>query len=575
MQIRQLKISAFRGIATLEWNTGHRFCCLIGPGDCGKSTVLDGVEAVLSPRWFTFAEADFYRCDTTRPIVIEVTVGELSKPLKSDERFGLYIRGWTAAGELRDEPEDDDEPVLTVRLTVDATMEPVWELICDRVSEPRTLSNRDRALFGVVRLAGDDSRHLAWGQGSVLARMTGETDEAADRLAEAYRTVRASTKLEEIKQLADAAGAAERHAKTLGAYVEAAYLPGLELGRSGLSSGSIALHDGSVPLRLAGLGTRRLATLGVQKCGITEGAIVLIDEVEHGLEPHRIIGVISQLHADQKRSQEEHKPLGQVLLTTHSDVALAEAGVAALRVVNAQRPDRKVTINVPSPPAPIHALMRFAPRSFFARRIVAAEGNTELGMLLGLRREWPRRHAGIPVEQLGVAIVDGNGDQAPELVLGLAALGYTTVLYRDSDKALAPDVQARLAAAGISTIEYGHGLNTEKALFSAASDDSVQALLEYARAERGSDSIDQSINACIPDLRMEALRRPFAVWSLVGPLDGAALRDVLAEIARRKKWFKDQRIARDLAPIMERILREAPASPLAQVLARIEAWAYA
>jgi hypothetical protein len=61
----------------------------------------------------------------------------------------------------------------------------------------------------------------------------------------------------------------------------------------------------------------------------------------------------------------------------------------------------------------------------------------------------------------------------------------------------------------------------------------------------------------------------------VGRLDGAALRDALAEVARRKKWFKDQRIARGLVPITERILQEAPASPLAQVLARIEAWAYA
>lgn len=575
MQIRQLKISAFRGISFLEWTTTQPFCCLIGPGDCGKSTVLDAIEAVLSPRWFTFMEPDFYKCDTTHPIVIEVTVGELSKALKSDERFGLFIRGWTAAGDLRDEPEGDDEPVLTVRLTVDATLEPVWEVICDRASEPRTLSNRDRALFGVVRLAGNDARHLAWGQGSVLSRMTGETDEAANRLAEAYRTVRASTKLGEIKELADAASAAETHAKSLGAYVEATYLPDLELGRSGLSSGSIALHDGSVPLRLAGLGTRRLATLGVQKSGINEGAIVLIDEVEHGLEPHRIIGVIAQLHADQKKSQEKHNPVGQVLLTTHSDVALAEAGAEALRVVNTLRPVRNVEIKAPSPLAPIHALMRFAPRSFFARRIIGTEGNTELGMLLGLRGQWSRRHAGIPVEQLGVAIVDGNGDQAPELVLGLAALGYVTTLYRDSDKALAPEVQAQLACAGIATIEYGNGLNTEQALFSAASDDSVQALLDFVRTEKGTDSIDQSIKSLIPDLDMNTVRAAFAAWNLVGQLDGAALRDALADIAHRKKWFKDQRIARGLAPIVERIVKEAPASPLALTLSRVEAWAYA
>lgn len=105
---------------------------MIGSGDSGKSTILDAIEAALSSRWFAFTESDFLGCETSSSIIIEATVGELSRSLKSDERFGLYIRGWTRLGDLRDEPEDDDEPVLTVRLTVDATMEPVWELICER-----------------------------------------------------------------------------------------------------------------------------------------------------------------------------------------------------------------------------------------------------------------------------------------------------------------------------------------------------------------------------------------------------------------------------------------------------------
>ena len=78
--------------------------------------------------------------------------------------------------------------------------------------------------------------------------------------------------MDEIESLATVAKAAEKFAKGLGAYVEAGYTPGLELGRSGLSSGSIALHDQGVPLRLAGLGTRRLATLAIQKSAISEGA---------------------------------------------------------------------------------------------------------------------------------------------------------------------------------------------------------------------------------------------------------------------------------------------------------------
>lgn len=575
MQIRQLKVSNFRGISALVWKPGSPFCCLIGAGDSGKSTLLDTVEAALSSRWFSFTEPDFLNCDTSNSIVIEATVGELSRALKSDERLGLYIRGWTTAGELRDEPVDDDEPVLTVRLTVDATMEPTWELVCDRVEDPRTLSNRDRALFGLVRLAGEDARHLAWGQGSVLARLTGDNKEAAARLAEAYRAARASANLGEIESLADAAALAERFAKGLGAYVEGAYEPGLELGRSGLSSGSIALHDSGVPLRLAGLGTRRLATLAIQKSAIAEGAIVLIDEIEHGLEPHRIIGAIAQLKADQAKALEQRKPTGQILMTTHSDVALGEAGAESLRVVQTARPGRATLIGRPNSPDPIRPLMRFTPRALFARRILVSEGNTELGMLLGLREGWPARHGGRPIEQLGAAIADGNGEQASSLALALAGLGYPTAMFRDSDTVLAPATVAALAAAGVPVFEYGGSLNTEQAIFTAASDELVQALLVYAREERGDAVVDDNLNIRIPDLGLELIRGDFGNWFLLSELNDAQLRKAVAEVAARKKWFKDQRIGRGLAPLVARVAAENAACPLATTLGQVEAWLYA
>lgn len=575
MQIRQLNVSNFRGISTLDWKPGSPFCCFIGAGDSGKSTLLDAVEATLSSRWFSFTEPDFLNCDTSNSIVIEATVGELSRALKSDERLGLYIRGWTMAGELRDEPEDDDEPVLTVRLTVDATMEPTWELVCDRVEDSRTLSNRDRALFGLVRLAGEDARHLAWGQGSVLARLTGDSKEAAARLAEAYRTARASANLGEIESLADAAALAERFAKGLGAYVVGAYEPGLELGRSGLSSGSIALHDSGVPLRLAGLGTRRLATLAIQKSAIAEGAIVLIDEIEHGLEPHRIIGAIAQLKADQAKALEQRKPTGQILMTTHSDVALGEAGAESLRVVQAARPGRATLIGRPSSPDPIRPLMRFTPRALFARRILVSEGNTELGMLLGLREGWPSRHGGRPIEQLGAAIADGNGEQASSLALALAGLGYPTAMFRDSDTVLAPGTVVALAAAGVPVFEYGGSLNTEQAIFAAASDELVQALLVFARAERGDAVVDDNLNIRMPDLGIELIRGDFGNWFLLSELNDAQLRVAIAEVAARKKWFKDQRIGRGLAPLVARVAAANAASPLATTLGKVEAWLYA
>lgn len=576
MQIRQLKANNFRGISHLDWKPGQNFCCLIGPGDTGKSTILDAIEAALSPRWVFFTEPDFLNCSTVNSILIEVTVGELSKSLKSDERFGLYIRGWTTAGDLRDEPEDDDEPVLTVRITVDATMEPVWELVCDRVEAPRTLSNRDRALFGLVRLVGEDARHLTWGQGSVLSRLTGDTDEAAAHLAEAYRTARASANLNQIEALSNTAKLAETFAKNLGAYVNNVYIPDLELGRSGLSSGSIALHDGSVPLRLAGLGTRRLATLAIQKSAINEGAIILIDEIEHGLEPHRIIGAIAHLKADQTEASSKGQPTGQVFITTHSDVALAEAGGDSLWVVQTKRHESSDTVILkPSCPNSIRILMRFTPRALFARRVLIMEGNTEIGLLLGIRENWPLLHGGKPIEQLGSAIADGNGAQAYSMALALNKLGYVTAIYRDSDKALSVENITELKTGGIAVFEYGSNLNTEQAIFSAASDNMVQDLLNYARREKGDNSVDTCLNNKLDTLPISVIRGNFSGWGNTCGLNGLQLREAIADVASKNKWFKDQHRARGLASMVWAIICDKPDSPIAMTLKQAEDWLYA
>ena len=574
MQIRQLTIRNFRGISSLDWKPGNPFCCLIGPGDSGKSTILDATEAVLSSKWFSFSEADFLKCETSAEISIEATVGELSRSLKSDERYGLYIRGWTASGDLRDEPEDDDEPVLTVRLSVDASLEPSWELVCDRIADPRPLSNRDRAHFGLVRLAGDDARQLSWAQGSVLSRLTGDSAGASARLAQAYKAARESAKLHEIESLAQAAAAAEEFAKGLGAYVENGYEPGLELGRSGLSSGSIALLDDGVPLRLAGLGTRRLATLALQKSAISEGAIILIDEIEHGLEPHRIIGAIAQLKSDQSTAAAARKPTGQVLITTHSDVALGEAGAVGLFVCHRERPSMVAKLRCPGSPDTIKGLLRYAPRALFARKILVCEGMTEVGMMLGLREFWPTRHDGKPVEQLGGAITDGNGGQTQSIATELAALGFPVAVFRDSDVPFTPDQSAKIAAACIPIFEYGASLNTEQAIFLAASDDNVQRLLDHAREERGDGAVDDNVVAKIFGIDRNTVREHFGIWPLVGECDESSLRPELSKLSGEKKWFKDQKIGSGLAPIVWDIVADEPESPLAKTLLAVENWLY-
>src|SRR4051812_20914285 len=121
MQIREITIRNLRGIEQLTWQPNSSFVCLIGRGDVGKSTVLDAIELALSPRAPAITDTDFLAGDTSKQIEVLVTVGELPEDALEDNRFGLHLRGWQKTGALRDEPQNDDEPVVTVRVTVDAS----------------------------------------------------------------------------------------------------------------------------------------------------------------------------------------------------------------------------------------------------------------------------------------------------------------------------------------------------------------------------------------------------------------------------------------------------------------------
>ena len=94
MRIYHLQVQHFRGIEHLDWKVRGNLVCLVGPGDSTKSTVLDAIELALLPRWNqSFDDTDFYATDTSKPISITVTVGDLPKKFMDEEEFGLELRG--------------------------------------------------------------------------------------------------------------------------------------------------------------------------------------------------------------------------------------------------------------------------------------------------------------------------------------------------------------------------------------------------------------------------------------------------------------------------------------------------
>lgn len=133
-QIRHIAIENFRCIEKLDWHPCAGVNCLIGPGDAGKSSILDAIDLCLGARrTVQFTDADFYGLDVTAPVVITITIGDLSDALKSMDTYGAYVRSFDPTTKtIDDEPEAGKETVLSVRLQIGSDLDPVWSLVSDR-----------------------------------------------------------------------------------------------------------------------------------------------------------------------------------------------------------------------------------------------------------------------------------------------------------------------------------------------------------------------------------------------------------------------------------------------------------
>jgi putative ATP-dependent endonuclease of OLD family len=74
---------------------------------------------------------------------------------------------------------------------------------------------------------------------------------------------------------------------------------------------------------------RRLAGTTTQEMASEDKAIILIDEIEHGLEPHRLVHLLKHLRSDDRPAQ--------VFATTHSPVAVEQLSSSDLAVVRANQ----------------------------------------------------------------------------------------------------------------------------------------------------------------------------------------------------------------------------------------------
>lgn len=529
MKIRHLKIQNFRGVKQLEWSlpAGDIFC-LIGKGDSSKSTILEAIRYTFYPQWnLALSDSDFYQCKAENSIVIDVTIGDLVDEFCSINKYGNYLRGWDAAAlKLSDEPDDHLETVLTVRLTVEKDLEPKWIAVCDRSPEGVPFKQADRSKVSVGAIGTYSERQLSWATGTALTKLT-EAQSLNEMLANASRTARTSLDADRPISLKNFDAAAEKSqeiAKLLGVPVQDAYKAHLDLASINLKMGGLTLHDGDMPLRQLGLGSRRMLLCGIQKVSLEEGHITLFDEVEFGLEPHRISRLIKHVREDKR---------GQYFLTTHSPIVLRELTVKELHIVHNKGGEVQIISAATDSLAEheVQGKIRSSTEAFLAKKVVVCEGATEVGFLRGFD-DYQVEDKKDPFSFHGVALLNaGGGSKVKNLAKAFKSLGYdvSVLADADADDQFSPADVAELLVLGVPVHVWSDKLSLEERAFQDLPWLNVLVSVKFAQDELGFPALDQ-VRSRFPD----DLDRVIDTWK-----ESPKLRTAIGAAAKKGGWFKD------------------------------------
>ncbi|MGZ3789251.1 MAG: ATP-dependent nuclease [Bacteriovorax sp.] len=489
MKIRHLNIENFRGIKSLNTPLQGNFICLIGHGDNCKSTILSAIDLVLSTRWnVVLDDSDFYNQTTTSPILISVTLSEWDeedekiKKFFSEDKFGQFIGGLTGNGP-ETEPTENKCLSLTIQLTVDKSLEPKWCVI--KGSDSKSISSSERSIFGIGRIDAYLDNNFTWSRNSLLTKISGSNEESiAPLLADISRNIRDRDL--DLGGCNTLAALVKTDAIKFGVYLDE-LKPKVDIQKISLASGALALHQGNIPLRNFGTGSKKLVSCSMQMKVHNGKNITLIDELELGLEPHRIRGLIKNLKASGQ----------QIITTTHSPVVLRELVVDKNEIYTCKsNGEGKVAIKsfntVPDSQGPL----RSNAEAFLGRKIIVCEGATEVGCLRAL--DQIKAGQGMPVWTLNTAYYNANGiGNIKSAAIALKGLGYEVSVLCDNDEpdAFTAEDQKQLADLAIPIFLWDEGCSIENQLFKDLTWNSLHGLMSVIATNHDSKDLQDLVAA--------------------------------------------------------------------------------
>ncbi len=553
--IHTLKISNFRGIQNFEHVFGaSKFICLIGRGDSGKSTILEAISYVLYPNWnLTFYDTDFYKCDVEKPIEIEATLYKLPDNLLREEKYGLHQRFMDRrTGSIQDEPFEDDtikvRSVLTIKLKVSKDLEPRWYVVNSRQAEPIEIKSSDRASLNVYMVSDYIDKHFSWGKGNPLYSILKEESNTIDPdkvILNAMREAKSIVDVHNFEDLNTSIEKIKENAAKYGIDISAANTT-IDFKDIHSKDGKLYLHDDNIPFRQKGKGSKRLISIAIQTELVKSGGIILIDEIEQGLEPDRVQHLAQTLKANNS---------GQIFLTTHSRDVLVE--LEAKDLFKIKKNEKKLYAFGND----LQGLLRSNSDAFFAERILVCEGATEVGICRGLN-EYRINNGKVSATFRQVRFTDGKGANMIEYAKGFQKSGYDVCLFCDSDDSNINVKKSELK--NIKIIDCANGNAVENQIFHDLPWEGIKELINYRIEEKGEQSTLDSVKS-------KYIGTFPVTWQ---NKDTPEMRKALglASVVKDKDWFKRTDHGEFLGKVCCKYLSEMEDNRLKQQIEELSKW---
>lgn len=518
--LHSLEIKHFRGIKEFsEEFYNKRHICLVGRGDSGKSTILEAISCVLASRWsITFYDSDFYDNNIETPIEITATLIDLPQDLLK-EQYGFAIRGFNPdSGVIEEEISEIAEPAITIRLEVGKDLEPKWTVINTR-NEPVSISADARSKLNAFLLSDYTDSQFSWSKGKPLYALlrqlrAAEEMENQNIVIDALRKAKHQIDQESFAEFNEVVNKVTGTAKSFGVNLTNPATT-IDFRDITIRDDKVSLHDKNIPLRLKGKGTKRLVSMSMQYIIANVGGIVMIDEIEQGLEPDRVKHIVRNL---------DRKHKGQVFFTTHSQNVIEEVDSESIHLI--KNADGKCRIERPN--ASFQGVVRACPEAMFAHNVIMCEGKTELGVCRAMDEYGIS--AGKPsFAEIGVVCSLGEGDSFTNRAARIAELGKRVCILCDSDKdgQLNPDKET-LWTQDIMVFDSAEGLSIEEQIFKDLCWDGVKKIVAYADNEASNGSLRQALES---NLR----RMLHDEWL---EQDDQEIRVALGVVSKTKGWYK-------------------------------------